>query len=183
MTYLGDSTVSVEKAEVIVKKEEIVKKKRVPSITEGLPHAFRKSRKLYPYEISYVKDVYGDSIRYDKVRITRDHWFSAGSTRVVGNTINFASNWGSAYLFEDTSEWGLNKAGLDLLGHEILKKGKLAMGRSSARVLANRCYPGRSRTNRATPGVAASQAIRRSYQRHALARSEGESRSALFDLL
>jgi len=38
---------------------------------------------------------------------------------VVGNTINFTSDWGGDYLFEDTPEGGLNKAGLDLLGHEI----------------------------------------------------------------
>jgi hypothetical protein len=116
--YLG-TTPAIGLPKEVEAEIELEKKKKVPSVTEKLPYAFRKSRKLYPNEIAYVKEIYGDSIRYDKVRITRDHWFSAGSTRVVGNTINFASNWGSTYLFEDTPEWKLNKAGLDLLGHEI----------------------------------------------------------------
>jgi hypothetical protein len=96
-----------------------LKPKPVPDITETLPHAFRKSRKLTPKEITYVREIFGDSLNYDKVRVTRDHWFALGSTRVVGNTINFTSSRGGEFLFEDTPEWQLNKVGLDLLGHEI----------------------------------------------------------------
>jgi len=90
-----------------------------PSVTESLPNAWRKSRGLYPYEVNYIRKIFKNSLRYDKVRITRDHWFSKGSTRVVGNTINFTSDYGGEYLFEDTPEQGLNDAGLLLLGHEI----------------------------------------------------------------
>jgi len=93
--------------------------KPVPSITKSLPNAFHKSRKLYPKEIEYVKKIYGDSINYDKVRITRDHWFSYGTARAVGNTIHFVSGYGDSYLFEDTPEQQLNKDGLELLSHEI----------------------------------------------------------------
>lgn len=93
--------------------------KPVPSVTESLPNAWRKARNLYPKEIDYCKLIYGESIDYSKVKITRDHWFSKGSTRVVGNTINFTSDYGGKYLFEDTPEQQLNEAGLLLLGHEI----------------------------------------------------------------
>lgn len=117
--YLGSGpAIGLPKA-VVAEIEAEKKKREIPSVTERLPHAFRKSRKLYPYEVAYAKEIYGDSIRYDKVRVTRDHWFSYGSTHVVGNTIHFLSDYGNDYLFEDTPEWGLNKAGLDLLGHEI----------------------------------------------------------------
>ena len=112
------STISIKNAENVISKET-PKKKRTPSVTERLPYSFRKSRKLHPYEVAYAKEIYGNSIRYDKVRVTRDHWFAYGSTHVIGNTIHFLSDYGSDYLFEDTPEWGLNKAGLDLLGHEI----------------------------------------------------------------
>jgi len=95
------------------------KPKPIPSVTENLPFAWRKSRKLYPKEIAYAKKIYGDSIDYDKVKVTRDHWFAKGSTKVTGNTINFTSNYGSDYLFEDTPEQQLNEEGLLLLGHEI----------------------------------------------------------------
>jgi hypothetical protein len=114
----------------IIKKVELEEEKEpekpkepeepeVPSVTKSLPHAFRKGRKLTPKEIDYVKRIYGDSVRYDKVRITRDHWFAYGSTRVTGNTINFTSDYGGEYLFEDTPEQQLNEAGLKILGHEI----------------------------------------------------------------
>jgi hypothetical protein len=105
--------------EAVKTGKPVAPKKKVPSITGKLPNAFRKSRKLYPKELAYCKEIYGNSLNYDKVRITRDHWFSFGSTRVVGNTINFTSSYGGDYLFEDTPEQQLNKAGLDLLGHEI----------------------------------------------------------------
>jgi hypothetical protein len=91
-----------------------------PSITESLPHAFRKSRPLYPKEIAYIREIFGPSMRYDKVRITRDHWLSKGSTRVTGNTINFTSFYAGEPLFEDTPEQALNQTGLDLLGHEAM---------------------------------------------------------------
>jgi len=96
------------------------KKDKVPSIKASLPKAFRKSRPLYKKEIDYLKDIFGDALRYDKVRITRDHWLSLGSTRVTGNTINFTSFYGGEPLFEDTTKQALNQAGLDLLGHEAM---------------------------------------------------------------
>lgn len=104
---------------VLPKAEPKSKPKLIPAITESLPNAFRKSRRLYPKEIAYAKQIYGDSIDYDKVRVTRDHWFSKGSTRVVGNTINFTSFYAGEPLFEKTPEEALNEAGLLLLGHEI----------------------------------------------------------------
>ena len=91
-----------------------------PNVTESLPRAFRKSRPLYPKEIAYIREIFGPSMRYDKIRITRDHWFSAGSTRVTGNTINFTSFYAGEPLFEDTPKQALNDAGLDLLGHEAM---------------------------------------------------------------
>ena len=96
------------------------KRKKHPGVTDSLPNAFRKGRKLYPTEIEYVRDIFGPSVRYDKVRITRDHWFSYGSTRVTGNTINFTSFYGGEAIFEDTPEEHLTEAGLDLLGHELM---------------------------------------------------------------
>jgi hypothetical protein len=89
-------------------------------ITESLPKAFRKTRCLYPKEIDYLKEIFKDSLRYDKIRITRDHWFSYGCTRVTGNIVNFTSFYGGQPLFEDTEEQQLNQAGLDLLGHEAM---------------------------------------------------------------
>jgi hypothetical protein len=95
--------------------------KPVPSIDKDLPYHFGKCRKLTAKEIAYAKEILGNSVRYDKVRISRDHWFSyPRQTRVTGNTINFSSHYGGEPLFEDTETWQLNKAGLDLLGHEII---------------------------------------------------------------
>jgi hypothetical protein len=96
------------------------KPKPKPGVTKSLPHAFRKSRKLYPREVAYIKEIFGPSMRYDKIRITRDHWFSYGSTRVTGNVINFASFYAGEPIFEDTPEEHLTEAGLDLLGHEAM---------------------------------------------------------------
>lgn len=100
-------------------KNTIANKRPAPD-DQSLPHAFRSSRPLYPREIAYIKDIFGPSLRYDKIRITRDHWFSMGSTRVTGNTINFTSYYGGLPLFEASEEEQLTPAGLDLLGHEAM---------------------------------------------------------------
>lgn len=94
--------------------------RKTPGVTDSLPHAFRASRKLYPAEVEYAREIFGPSLRYERIRITRDHWFSYGSTRVVGNTVNFTSFYGDDALFEDTPEEHLTDAGLDLLGHELM---------------------------------------------------------------
>jgi hypothetical protein len=101
-------------------KKPKAKPKPKPGVTDSLKHAFRHSRKLYPREVAYIKEIFGPSMRYDKVRITRDHWFAYGSTRVTGNTINFASFYAGEAIFEDTPEEHLTQAGLDLLGHEAM---------------------------------------------------------------
>jgi hypothetical protein len=80
--------------------------------------SFSPSRKLYPAEVAYIREIFGDSLNYDKIRVTKDHWLSYGSTRVVGNTVNFTSTRGGEDLFEDTPEQQLSPAGITLLGHE-----------------------------------------------------------------
>lgn len=95
-------------------------RKQHPGVTNSLPYSFRKSRPLYPAEIEYARQIFGPSLRYERVRITRDHWLSYGSTRVTGNTVNFTSFYDGEPLFEDTEEEHLTDAGLDLLGHELM---------------------------------------------------------------
>lgn len=94
-------------------------KRTNPISQKDLPSNWNWGRHLLPYEVEYVRKIYGDSVCYDKVKVTRDHWFSKGSTRVVGNTINFTSHYGGEWLWEDTTEQGLTDSGLLLLGHEI----------------------------------------------------------------
>jgi len=125
MEVKPEAKTEIIKTEVIESKPELTESKKkiektIPSITSELPNAFRKGRKLYPKEIAYLKEIFQDSLDYDKIRITRDHWFSYGSTRVTGNTINFTSSRGGEYLFEDTPHQQLNQAGLDLMGHEAM---------------------------------------------------------------
>ncbi len=96
------------------------KPKNPPDVSSDLPHAFRAGRPLYPKEVAYLREIFQDSLDYDKIRITRDHWISYGSTRVVGNTIHLTSQRGGVFLFEDTPEQALNQAGLDLIGHEAM---------------------------------------------------------------
>lgn len=111
--------VSVLKENEIIPKAAPALPEETP-VTDSLPHAFRKSRPLYAREIEYLKKIFGPSLDYNKIRITRDHWLSYGSTRVTGNTINFTSFYAGEPLFEDVAGEPLTRAGLDLLGHEAM---------------------------------------------------------------
>lgn len=71
-------------------------------------------RKLYPEEISHVKDIFKDSIDYDKVRVTKGHLFSKGATRTVGNVIHFPVE--SFYPDQDK----LLPENLQTLSHELV---------------------------------------------------------------
>lgn len=89
------------------------------TVKEILPRSFRKGRPLHPEELDYVKKIFGDSIDYGKVRITRDHWFSSGSTRVIGNTIHFTSDYGDDFHFLDNPRQDLSREGYATLAHEM----------------------------------------------------------------
>lgn len=106
---------SIGDTEAVVEEIKI----KEPGKPEVLPGAFRRGRKLYPEELEYVKQVFKDSVDYDKVRITRDHWFSTGSTRVVGNTIHFTTDGGYDYHFLPGPGDRLSQEGMNTLAHEM----------------------------------------------------------------
>jgi len=77
--------------------------------------ATTKSRPLTDDEKTYAKDVFQDSVDYDKIEITRDSMMAAGAPRTIGNTINLKSDWG--HFKGDTLE--LTDVGRETLIHEM----------------------------------------------------------------
>jgi hypothetical protein len=79
--------------------------------------ASRRSRGLTEPEKTYLKEIFRDSVDYDKVTITRDSALSAGAARTVGNTINLQEQ----HFKGDTME--LSETGPDpgilVLAHEM----------------------------------------------------------------
>ena len=69
-------------------------------------------------EVNYAREIFGDSIDYSQIRITKDNIASVGATKTLGNTIHFQSTWGSHSVFESDGTT-LTPAGRELLIHEM----------------------------------------------------------------
>lgn len=77
--------------------------------------ATTRSRRLSPEEIRYAREIYGDSVDYSKITITRDSVLAVGAPRTIGNTIHLKSSWGN--FVGDTLE--LSERGRLTLIHEM----------------------------------------------------------------
>ncbi|MFO1086048.1 MAG: DUF4157 domain-containing protein [Reyranellaceae bacterium] len=75
--------------------------------------ASRRSRSLSGPEKDYLREIFHESVDYDKVTITRDSALSAGAARTTGNTINLQEE----HFVGDTMN--LTPAGQLVLAHEM----------------------------------------------------------------
>lgn len=75
--------------------------------------ALRRERGLSGPERDYLREIYVDSVDYDKVTITRGSIAAVGAARTVGNTIHLQSE----HFDGDTMD--LRPAGLLVLAHEM----------------------------------------------------------------
>lgn len=75
--------------------------------------ASRRSRSLSSDEVSYLQEVYRDSVDYAQVTITRGSALSAGAARTTGNTINLQDE------HFDGDTMNLSAAGQLVLAHEM----------------------------------------------------------------
>lgn len=75
-------------------------------------------RRLTADEIAYAREVFGDSIDYEPILITRDSMMSTGSPKAIGNTIHLVSRWGDD-IFEPGRGMALTDRGRELLIHEM----------------------------------------------------------------
>ncbi len=75
-------------------------------------------RGLTSAEIAYARDVYGDSIDYGPIEITRDSMASTGAPKTLGNTMHLVSNWGGA-IFKSGDDNLLTNKGMELMIHEM----------------------------------------------------------------
>jgi hypothetical protein len=75
--------------------------------------ATRRSRSLSGPEKAYLREIFHDSVDYDRVTITRGSALAAGAARTTGNTINLQEE----HFRGDTME--LSDAGLLVLAHEM----------------------------------------------------------------
>jgi len=75
--------------------------------------ASRRSRNLTAAEKTYLREIFHDSVDYDKVTITRGSALSAGAARTTGNTINLQEE----HFVGDSME--LTPAGQLVLAHEM----------------------------------------------------------------
>ncbi|WP_428264927.1 DUF4157 domain-containing protein [Haliangium sp.] len=83
---------------------------------------FTPKRRLRNEEKAYAKEIFKDSVNYDKVRITRDGPLSVGAPRTVGNTIHIPSSWTGNNMFKKGKKGtipSLSDPGLKLLIHEM----------------------------------------------------------------
>lgn len=79
-------------------------------------------RQLTPEELAYVRPIFGTSIDYSRVRITRDHPMSIGAPKVVGCTVHLRSRWGiDQFERRASGAWSteLTEAGRRTLVHEL----------------------------------------------------------------
>ena len=72
-----------------------------------------KRRRLEPHEIAYAKEIFGDAIDYDAVRITRGSIFATFSATALGNRINLQP----VHFAGDMLN--LSDAGMRVLIHEL----------------------------------------------------------------
>lgn len=72
-------------------------------------------RSLTADEIAYARDIFGDSVDYSAITITRDSLISAGAPKTIGNTVHLKSDWG--HFVGETME--LTAEGRDCLIHEM----------------------------------------------------------------
>ena len=80
------------------------------------------SRHLNAEEIGYARQIFGDSLDYSKITITRDGIASAGAPKTLGNTVHMRSKWGADQFTKDASgqyTLELTEAGRQLLVHEM----------------------------------------------------------------
>ena len=75
--------------------------------------ASRRSRRLTAAEITYLREIYRDSVDYDRVTVTRGSVLATASATTTGNTINLEQ----AHFRGDTLE--LTDQGLLVLAHEM----------------------------------------------------------------
>jgi len=77
--------------------------------------ATEKRRSLTSTEKNYAKEIFKDTIDYDKIDITRDSLYAVGAPRTIGNTIHLKSGW--SHFEGDTMN--LTEAGRLVLIHEM----------------------------------------------------------------
>lgn len=75
--------------------------------------ASRRSRSLSSDEVTYLQEIYRDSVDYSQVTITRGSALSAGAARTTGNTINLQDE------HFDGDTMNLSDAGRLVLAHEM----------------------------------------------------------------
>jgi hypothetical protein len=85
---------------------------------EGYLPASSMERSLTEGEIQFLRDMFGSSIDYGQVRITKGNIASVGATKVLGNTVHMQDAWGSSSNFQKDGR-SLTETGLILLAHEI----------------------------------------------------------------
>lgn len=80
------------------------------------------ARKLTQEELEYVRPIFGASLEYSRVRITRDSLMSTGAPKVVGCTVHLRSCWGAEqFQRSESGAWSseLTEAGRRTLVHEL----------------------------------------------------------------
>lgn len=80
------------------------------------------TRHINAGEISYAREIFGDSLDYSKITITRDSLMSTGAPKTIGNTVHMRSKWGAEQFTKDGSgeyTLELTEAGRQLLVHEM----------------------------------------------------------------
>jgi hypothetical protein len=80
------------------------------------------TRHINSAEIAYAREIFGDSLDYSKIAITRDGLLSVGAPKTIGNTVHMRSKWGSEQFTKDGSgqyTLELTEAGRQLLVHEM----------------------------------------------------------------
>ncbi|MFI0607105.1 MAG: DUF4157 domain-containing protein [Anaerolineae bacterium] len=80
--------------------------------------ASTRSRALTQPETDYATEIYGDSVNYSVITITRDSLISTGAPKTLGNTIHLRSQWGGD-IFQSDESMALTHKGLELLIHEM----------------------------------------------------------------
>lgn len=78
-------------------------------------HLRPESRPMWPHEIARVRTLFGDSVPYKRVVITRDSIVTLVAPNALGYTVNLMSDWG--HFVEETME--LSDQGFYTMVHEL----------------------------------------------------------------
>lgn len=80
-------------------------------------------RPLTREEVEYVRPIFEGSLKYSRVRITRDSLMSTGAPKVIGSTVHLHGRWGVDHFQRSPSGgWSseLTEAGRRTLVHELV---------------------------------------------------------------